>query len=1065
MSQVITKLQSGGQMDSSVNIGNNVINKKYFNTLFSDDAISKYLTSKNVDKKDIEPITNWVHQLQDGINNNKIKYDGNNVAKIYDTAYAVHDDLGKKYQSIALGIIKDFSQNAAPLIAVSNKNASTGIESVNDVKEDKTNPKFQFGFLDTLKKVVSKGNPESLNEAYANFVKNPSWDVWKQAYDTYKDYIDKNDFNFTDTSFKDKETYQKELSNLGKAISNKDVNAMSQSLNAIGEPGIVNPVSTMEQSNLNKQAPLKSTKVSTPIQAIDNKPKKIASKGETLSTSSLDWDKLNTSQKLDLVSFGLDVASLGATFIPGYGNLASGGLGLLGTAVSTVNDRSSLLGTLGNVGLDIAGMVPGLGITAKGKKLVNTAKILLPVVAASMSPDVVNAVKEISEGKFTRANLAIVTTALAPAIIRNVHSYNISKKLNPQVMHSIRTATGNTISVTPEELKRITAASGKVNQQNVIKNITGESVELSHNLNNPLYKIINRSTSRQVVYPTLVNGDNNVAHIRVGSDADIATSNRTLINRDVTKNVKTSKFGSYRNTNQKYIKPTTNKKGGVIKAQAGVKTSATWSKDMDPLITPSILFGLSKDKNLYNQLNTLQDSYYGIKTLAGDNFTKTAYQNPSVGKYQTEFNNILNGLGNSFAMKKLEDTNKFSFSKNANTPDKVNTWNDNLFSNMTNLRYMLGKKGDFTPEQETQRKAAFAKEGYNWYLDYNNMYKLKPINSVEQKLNADLNSPIPMGTIKPNNLENNNTSTHWYDNLANNTVGHFGTLRFLNNLWYNSRVKPNYAGSYQTPVEYNAKVMYDLPSQMAYNQQAAEVNRTGAKAVSSDQNINIANMLEHTKLANELQEKGQLMNKRAFDQSLEEANKIANINTENRVQAANKNSETSAGIQNAKEAFRLAQNKQINENLDNFLQEIEKKAMNNKELSKNIDLEAAKHFYSTGLQKATDALQNAEQNYRISNPNRQWLNSQEYLNAKKAYDDSIHNMSEEFYRSMHSLATKSLNPLFKKGGSLSETTQIIMHNDDEFNKMMRFKISEFDKMMKQLSSFSTKLINSSNGNK
>lgn len=1059
MSQVILKLQSGGPVNSSITIGNDTINKESFNNLFSDEAISKYLATKNVDKKDIEPITNWVHQLQDGINNNKIKYDGN-TAKIYDTSYAVHDDLGKKYQSIALGVIKDFSKNATLALPTADRVKSGGIESVTDnTKESTTAPKFQFGFLDNLRKVVSKGNPEALNESYSNFVKNPSWDVWKQAYDSYKDYIDKSDLDFSDTTFKSKEAYQKELSNLGKAISNKDINAMAQSFNAIGEPGIVNPVSTTEQPNLNNKVQSKGTSISTPVQSVDNKPQNISSKGESLSTSPMDWNKLNTNQKLDLVSFGLDAASLGASFIPGYGNLASGGLGLLGTAVSTINGKTDFLGTLGNVGLDITGMIPGLGITAKGKKLVNAAKILLPIVSASMSSDMTNAVKEISEGKFTPANLAIITTSLAPAIIRNAKSYSISKKLNPQVMHTIRTATGNTISVTPEELSKITAASNKVNQQNVIKNITGEAVELRHNLNNPLYKIINRNTSRQVVYPTLIDNKGNVSRIRVGSDADIATGSKVSINKDITKKVKSSKLGSYKDTNEKYISPQTNKNGGIIKAQAGVKTSATWSKDMDPLITPSILFGLGQNKNLYKQLNNLQNSYYGIKTLAGDNFENTAYKSPEVGKYQTEFNNVLNGLGNNFAMKKLEDTNKFTFSKNANTSDKVNTWNDNLFSGMTNMRYLLGKKGDFTPEQEAQRKSAFAKEGYNWYLDYNNMYKLKPINLVEQKLNADVNSPILMGTIKPTSVEGGeNVKTPWYNKLTDNAVSHFGTLRFLNNFWYNSRIKPNYIGSYQTPVEYNAKVMYDLPSQMAYNQQAAEVNRMGARTVSADQSINTANMLEHTKLANELQEKGQLANKRAFDQSLEQANKIANINTENRVQAADKNAEMNAGIQNARESFRLAQNRQINENFDNFLQEVEKKALNNKEITRNIDMQAAQHFYSTRVQKAADALRNAEQNYKISNPNKQWLNSQEYLNARRAYDVDTNNLSEEFYQSMRNLGSQSLSPLFKKGGSLSEATQMIMHNDDEFNKMMRFKVSEFDKMMKQLSGFSTKLI-------
>jgi len=58
MSQVILKLQSGGPVNSSITIGNDTINKESFNNLFSDEAISKYLATKNVDKKDIEPITN-----------------------------------------------------------------------------------------------------------------------------------------------------------------------------------------------------------------------------------------------------------------------------------------------------------------------------------------------------------------------------------------------------------------------------------------------------------------------------------------------------------------------------------------------------------------------------------------------------------------------------------------------------------------------------------------------------------------------------------------------------------------------------------------------------------------------------------------------------------------------------------------------------------------------------------------------------------------------------------------------------------------------------------------------
>ena len=252
--------------------------------------------------------------------------------------------------------------------------------------------------------------------------------------------------------------------------------------------------------------------------------------------------------------------------------------------------------------------------------------------------------------------------------------------------------------------------------------------------------------------------------------------------------------------------------------------------------------------------------------------------------------------------------------------------------------------------------------------------------------------------------------------------------------------------------------MYDLPSQMAYNLQAAEANRLGALTASADQTQNTARALQYNTVANGLKEKGQLANKEKYDSSTEYANKLLNANTENRVKVADTNAKIGADIQNAKEAFRLAQSKQINDNFDNFLQEIEKKAANNKEILKGVDIEAAKHFYSTELEGASSRLQNAEREYKIKNPSGQWLDSQEYLNAKKAYDTELSQIGEKFYQQIHAMGPKSLSPLFRRGGSISEATQMIMHNDDEFNKMIRFKVSESNKMIRQLSNFSAKLI-------
>lgn len=1169
-------------MDSSITIGNNTVDKKSFNDLFSDDAISKYLTTKNVDEKDIEPITNWVHQLQDGINNGKIKYDGN-TARVYDTAYAVHDNLGQKYQSIALGVIKDFSKNAAPVAATASNTKSSGIETVTDnTPEVKKPQKFQFGFLDNLKKTVSKGNPEVVAATYDAFVKNPNWDVLKQAYNSYKDYIDKGDFDFSDTTFKDKAAYQAELANLGAAIEHKDSKTALEAATAIGEPDLSIPINAEVEAT--QSTIPQATKPGVPVKGSPEPQKPDTSKSATISqafSNGFDWNKLTPQQKLDLAGFATDLVSLGSAFVPGYGTAVSALTGAASSFMSYANGRSDFKGLLGNLGLDATGAIPYFGIAPKVRKISKVAQWVLPVISASLSQDARNAFEEISKGNVNKNNVATLTSALLPllpAAARIGKNAAIARKVDTGA-REIQALDNKSVQLTKEQLKNVKNIKGKEAQSAMINKLTGNDVKLGHNLNNTFFNFFNNKVSKVAATPITDKG--NVAVAKRFSNSGIATRGFAQA-EDKTKAVKTGRFRSYKDTGDKYKAPTSNvqpkhtpaststtvspsvaatqpatptvsvqtsvqpvippaqptvqanvqptiqsttstvqpvipaptasttvvppiknivapqptkvtttkkkvltqkelaklskkfrtkrtpkkEMGGIIfKAQTGVKTSASWIKDMDPLITPSILFGLDNDKNLYKQLNNIQDSYYGVKSQAGDNFENTAYKSPQVGAHQTAFNNVLSGLGNNFAVRRLEDSDKFTFAKGANTTDKPIIWTDNLFSGITNLRYMLGKQGDFTPAEEAQRKAAFAKKGYDWYLDTNGMYKLKPISDnplnevVKTKLNADLNSPIPMGNIKPTSLDSTEpTKTPWYNNIANNLADHLGTLRFLNNLWYNSRIKPKYVGAYETPVEYNAKVMYDLPSQMAYNLQAAEANRLGALTASADQTQNTARALQYNTVANGLKEKGQLANKEKYDSSTEYANKLLNANTENRVKVADTNAKIGADIQNAKEAFRLAQSKQINNNFDNFLQEIEKKAANNKEILKGIDMEAAKHFYSTELEGASSRLQNAEREYKIKNPSGQWLDSQEYLNAKKAYDTELSQIGEKFYQQIHAMGPKSLSPLFRRGGSISEATQMIMHNDDEFNKMIRFKVSESNKMIRQLSNFSAKLI-------
>ena len=97
--------------------------------------------------------------------------------------------------------------------------------------------------------------------------------------------------------------------------------------------------------------------------------------------------KLTTSDYADLTALGLDVASLAAQAVPGYGNVASsiGGVGsTIATAVGDVSRDGLDLGDVGsfgmNLGMDALSLIPGVGVGAKGAKIIKTVKKIEPLL-------------------------------------------------------------------------------------------------------------------------------------------------------------------------------------------------------------------------------------------------------------------------------------------------------------------------------------------------------------------------------------------------------------------------------------------------------------------------------------------------------------------------------------------------------------------------------------------------------------------------------------------------------------------------------------------------------------
>jgi len=99
----------------------------------------------------------------------------------------------------------------------------------------------------------------------------------------------------------------------------------------------------------------------------------------------------------------LDIGSMLAANVPGYGTLASGITGLGSTIWSGINDASkgqfNATGTLASLGADVFGLVPGWGMSAKvGKIAKNVLRYSKPIMYAFTARGLTDAGNVLAKG-------------------------------------------------------------------------------------------------------------------------------------------------------------------------------------------------------------------------------------------------------------------------------------------------------------------------------------------------------------------------------------------------------------------------------------------------------------------------------------------------------------------------------------------------------------------------------------------------------------------------------------------------------------------------------------------
>ena len=527
------------------------------------------------------------------------------------------------------------------------------------------------------------------------------------------------------------------------------------------------------------------------------------------------------------------------------------------------------------------------------------------------------------------------------------------------------------------------------------------------------------------------------------------------------------------------------KQGGVIKAQSGIKTGvkvnpkttwfdAVWSQNIN-----HILRGLS-DNNYYTWLNSMQDKHGDLHKNAGTNFQTTPYNDKSVGDYQNLYKTGYNGewkdnnVGyNSLGIMHAQNLGRYDLY--GNTKRTSGDWNidanhryktDSSYSQITDDRRLLGRKGDFTDEQLASVTEAFKNKGYNFVLGKNDYYYLSPIEKSEQNQNTpkkdgSVTNPdigkksifdkgkeyLAKLTSNPGNLYNAiETGKYLLANKATNDIFKIKAPNYV--------ISPKYT-SYQ--------VMDNLAQQNAYHNRAAEtINQTSRPLTSSGQ-LQTAAQQESMNNANKLYLQGNAERNTWLEGQKQQSYKAGLYNMESAVDTANANAQQAYKTRILNEyqdprdrARALATNRQ------NWINALEKFNV----IDPYVERKNAQQQY--GLAKAQWDYQNdadvlaAQQKYQqLLHQHQNDLNFNAY--DTDAYKDLVNKQKiagAKYYNNMYQVYGIS-NPGFKykKGGKFEDISKF---NTKEFYNTIRHSINTATKQSGDLSKLINTLFKKSN---
>lgn len=563
------------------------------------------------------------------------------------------------------------------------------------------------------------------------------------------------------------------------------------------------------------------------------------------------------------------------------------------------------------------------------------------------------------------------------------------------------------------------------------------------------------------------------------------------------------------------------KKGGILKAASGTKitkyekpagpmptgvgfaNNTSWYGNVFTPMWKNILEGLKNRTFTYQDLNNMQSNHAKLYNAAGTNFLNQAYRDNAVGEYQTAYNTIGGGFGNTVGIANAYSTNRYMRGNNPISGDnpQQNYKVDNLYSGITDDRRLLGREGDFTPEQLKQITSDLNKIGYTINLNpEDKYYRINPLslnapslattpnidNLNTDDLNPYRNDNSVAGTVELPEVEvtaPNSNRTGESGGLQTNSGGTkpqinwgdiLGTARLAGTIWTNNRIakglKESLSPLLLDPVQLRRQVTGDLVTRNYMENLGAEANRIGARPITSDASLQLGQALDFNNRANEYRVKGYLADKQAIDKTTAEAQKVADFNKEQRVDVANRNRAAMLGIRQAKaniEAQRKSANWQ--QAIAPWLADKEMRWRENQKLNQALNYQENQYLYGDQYEQAAKAAQsvldNAKSSYlsKEGNTEEGWLTSPEYKTASTTYQNSLDKAAKDYRDNMLKARKQAYtyNPFlftFKSGGQLTYKEKSLLQQADAVNKSFLNDRKLFHKMITDSQKENNKLI-------